>query len=1405
MAFDPNTRNKLAGMIAQARQLLVKEFTEQLQQIYGIQPDGTIIRIEKLSHLDEQQTTTARLLRDRIDHLVSGIVGEKSPIVTVIERTIREQAFTVLNRFAALRMCEEREIIRECVRKGRQSQGFQVYLQVAGSCLGDTYQRYRVFLHCLFDELSIDLGMLFERYSPFGLLFPRELALNELLEVMNDPQLKDLWKEDETIGWVYQYFNTKEEREAMRKASQAPRNSRELAVRNQFFTPRYVVEFLTDNTLGRIWYEMTKGNTTLKEKCDYLVRRPTEIFLAEGESSPEPDIKDNTDKSQEELLKEPVCIPHRPIKDPRSITMIDPACGSMHFGLYAFDLYETIYEEAWDNYPELLADIREQVSSKDDFMKLVPEMIIRHNIHGIDIDPRACQIAELSLWLRAQKSYQRLKIKAPDRPRISKSNIVCAEPMPGEKEMLEEFISKLKPAVLGDLVSEVWNKMQLAGEAGSLLKIEEELKTAIERAKDEWKRFKAGDFDVDPVLFKELEQPVQGRMRFDVTGVKGKEFWDKAETLVLSALREFAESATNGHGYQRKLFAEDAVQGFAFIDLSRKKYDVVLMNPPYGEPISSLDGYLSANYEESGHDIIGNFLERARLIENRNSFTGAIISRTVLMNHRVANFRRSEFIQKQHLLYMADLGTGVLEAAVDVGAFVLSSNLNLHYPTKVLFIDALLQSPDTKANFLSDKLRSLRDNKIGENTYIKDITNFELIPGYVICYWAPVSILSLFKSFPPLDPNAGFVRKGLVTGDDMRFVRAFWEVQPSKVNINKTWALFHKGGDYSTYFSDVHLVVLWENNGKELKQMAKDKYGGESRTIKNEDFFGKKSLAWGISNSIGFGVKIIPDGVIYADIGPAFFPNNDNALSFLAYLNSLLVKIILRVFQVGTRTRYHWLANYVQHIPNIFEENNEILSDNANKIVTLFTNLSLIDEMNHLFRSPLSMQENMSLKDLRNIMEESINVQIEQIQQLQTQIDEKCNTLARIDATEISNLAEQFIQASEYPENNYKERANELLDEIGQTLISFCVGVIFGRWDSRIANDMSLAPKISEPFDPLPVCPPGMLIGPDGLPATPGNIVSEEWLRARPDVNSLPPEGSVKQPMVHDSEYAIKIAWEGILVEDPSNQNDIINHVREVFEVLWKDRADAIEQEACEILGIQSLRDSFRKPSGFFAEHLKRYSKSRRQAPIYWPLSTKSGSYTLWIYYHRLTDQTLYKCINDFVNPKIEEVTRGVEKLQAEMIKGATSKQRETLDEQMTLMQELKDLRDELLRVAQLPYKPNLNDGVLINASPLHNLFGLPKWKKDLAECWKKLEVGEYDWAHLAYTIWPERVREVCKKDRSIAIAHGLEDICEVKPLSGKSKKTDRKSESEETSKNIRKRAKNGADKTLEKMGLKLD
>ena len=205
------------------------------------------------------------------------------------------------------------------------------------------------------------------------------------------------------------------------KKSAAPRNSRELAVRNQFFTPRYVVEFLVDNTLGRIWYEARKGDTTLKEMCHYLVRRPSECFLADGVSVPS--IAGTSENlANDDFSQQPVYVPHRPKKDPRDLTILDPACGSGHFLLYSFDLLEMIYEEAWTDEHRVPSEITGR-SIREDYPDLhllheaVPELIVRHNLHGIDIDLRALPDCRLST-LAARSA----RVPTPESSGIGTSN-----------------------------------------------------------------------------------------------------------------------------------------------------------------------------------------------------------------------------------------------------------------------------------------------------------------------------------------------------------------------------------------------------------------------------------------------------------------------------------------------------------------------------------------------------------------------------------------------------------------------------------------------------------------------------------------------------------------------------------------------------------------------------------------------------------------------------------------------------------------------------------------------------------------------------------------------------------------------------------------------------------------------
>ena len=301
-----------------------------------------------------------------------------------------------------------------------------------------------------------------------------------------------------------------------------------------------------------------------------------------------------------------------------------------------------------------------------------------------------------------------------------------------------------------------------------------------------------------------------------------------------------------------------------------------------------------------------------------------------------------------------------------------------------------------------------------------------------------------------------------------------------------------------------------------------------------------------------------------------------------------------------------------------------------------------------------------------------------------------------------------------------------------ESLTSYLVGCALGRWDIRYATDEFAPPDLSDPFAETPICPPGQLQSSNGLPA--------------------------KQEDVPSS-YPLSIPWDGILVDFLGHSLDIELRSREVISAIWsncsnEDIEDVIENIHSS-LGVASLRDWFGRPANFFASHLKRYSKSRRQAPIYWQISVGSGSYAAWLYYHRFTQDTLYRLLGDFVDPRIQQAERD----QLELVsQGALSGDAATrLQETQTLLQDLRLLKSELDLVAPL-WNPNLNDGVIINHAILWRITPYTPWQKKCKQCWDKLVKGDYDWAHLAFHLWPERVIPKCTTDRSLAIAHGLDD-----------------------------------------------
>lgn len=626
MAFDQTTRNRLQRFVNDARRVLEEEFTRQLQNDYGMDPNaGTVAELASLRHINDAQRETARILRDTLAHYCAGSDMDARQGLDCI---VREQAFTLLNRLGALRMAEARGLLVESVGNSFQAKGFQLYARLTGTGLGETGDAYRTYLFSVFDELAQDLPGLFDRYSPQGRLFPREAALLQVLNLINDADIAPLWSEDETIGWIYQYFNSKEERKAMRDASQAPRNSRDLAVRNQFFTPRYVVEFLVDNTLGRLWFNATGGKTHLRERCQYL--------LVKHDETPQAANK---------------------LRDPRTLKLLDPACGSMHFGLYAFDVFAEIYREAWaweqqqgpgsldvSVQPQAaLMPLCQTYTDHDAYLRDVPRLIIEQNIYGVDIDPRAVQIASLALWLRAQRAWHDAGVKAKDRPLIGHGHVVSAIAPPTERDLRQQFAARLDKRD-AELFEKTLQLLKGLPELGVLLQIERELPRLIRQVY----------VGKGTGLFAAQEQ----------------ESWQQAESRLREALNEFARAAKST--YQGRLFAQDALQGLRLIDLCREVFDVVVMNPPFGAVSLGVKDSVNKSYPKSKNDLLAIFVERGMDLLRSNGMLGAITSRTCFFLSSFKKWRESTVLGTANPIVLADLGMGVMDdAMVEAAAYVL--------------------------------------------------------------------------------------------------------------------------------------------------------------------------------------------------------------------------------------------------------------------------------------------------------------------------------------------------------------------------------------------------------------------------------------------------------------------------------------------------------------------------------------------------------------------------------------------------------------------------------------------------------------------------------------------------------------------------------------------------------------
>lgn len=647
---------------------------------------------------------------------------------------------------------------------------------------------------------------------------------------------------------------------------------------------------------------------------------------------------------------------------------------------------------------------------------------------------------------------------------------------------------------------------------------------------------------------------------------------------------------------------------------------------------------------------------------------------------------------------------------------------------KTVFIRAIEAGLDEKAAVLREAVQAGAQSR-----FDADVSTFSQVPRSPFAYWASDAIRGCFANHPRFELENRSAKVGLQTSDDFRFVRLTHEV-PANSQVMR-WFPFAKGGSFSPFYADVILLMYWHDDGAMAKAWAGSLYNGShwSRILKNVDLFFRPGLTWPRRTQGGLSFRIMPRGCIFADKGPAAFVNNDAAdrlLALAAISNSRPFSALVEMqmafgsYEVGVIQR--------TPVPDLDQAETSRLSNLAHRIWLLKRLLDSRTENSHAFSLPSLLQvAAFNLKRRAEAWAVHASTLQAQIDALSNEIDDHAYKLYGISAEDRQRIEQGFGIASEAADaepddaDDSEEEAAEVdAKPMVASLLSWALGVAFGRFDVRLATGERSAPPEPEPFDPLPVCSPGMLTVDDGLPL------------------GQPPAG-----------YPLAFPFDGLLVDDPGHPQDLIGAVRSVFELVFDD-ADARGKEAAELLGTTDLRSWF--ASEFFGPHIKRYSKSRRKAPMYWQFATPSGSYSIWLYIHRATADSLFRVL-ELVSQKLRHEEKKHGALLQEAGPSPSPTQRRELEQQESFLSELSGLKAEVARVAPL-WRPDLDDGVLLNFAPLWRLVPqLSSWQTECRNAWDKLSNEHYDWAHLAMHLWPERVVPKCQTDRSLAIAHGLE------------------------------------------------
>lgn len=1260
-----------------ARQLLMMEISAQLEGIYGLLPGGQFkpaVEYPALSSIPEAAETRQRLETLLADEQQAGLTARQARA-----KLVKESAFTWLNRLVACKMMETRRLLRQTVTRSQDSNGFKMWLTEPGDLPqdglseGPRQRAYRRFLLAQCARLAQEVRVLFDPDNLPSRLCPRPQALRHLIELLNGEQLQDAWQpgNEETIGWVYQFFIEQQKKDVFDRLYKKKEKIRaeDIPAATQIFTPRWIVRCLVENTLGRMWLQM-HPDSQLAQQFAYLMP------LANSLS--------------------PVSL-----KPVREIRLLDPACGTMHFGLAAFDLLVEMYQEEikWAGQPGWLPT----PSARDE--SEIPAAILAYNLHGIDIDLRAVQLSALTLYLRA-------KTLNPTAT-LSESRLVCADIHMLNGNRLQQFLAQAglhERPIYGRILSALQQRLKDADQLGSLLRLDEEIRRLVEEERLQYERMGR-----QPDLFGWPEEQFE-------TEAGQREFWEMLAIQVNQALDAFAR-ARAVDGANQGFFAAEVTKGLRLLEITGQHYDVVLTNPPYmtGRNMNAvLKEYLQKEYSVAKADLYAAFVQRCVEWLADGGRLGMITQQSFMF---ISSYERLREFLRQRIAVetMPHVGPrafdGVTGEKVNTTLLVFRREPNEQARNdSVGTYFRLVKEPDgdAKRRRFEQTLANFRADQIDPVFYRYRQGDFDAISGSPWVYWITSGLRRVFETFPQLVEIAE-PRQGLATADNFRFLRYWWEVGKGQIAFDcksreesgsrpEKWYPYMKGGLYRRWYGNQEYIINYGQNGFELKAWADPLYNnsGWSRIIKSTEYYFRCGVTWSRTTSKAVSIRILPTGFIFDTEAACAFPHSEGANTLLGKLNTSVPTFLLHLinptvhYQVGDMARLP--------IPNSY---NHQLSTLVEQAIGLTETDSSEDEITYDFVAPLCWETGIDDVEARYRKLVEIEQEINETVYLLYGIsDEDRATIEEELAAPITGEASNDVDDdpnSDLDDIYIATKASLTHEELACQWISYAVGIVLGRFQAGTGGALGR-----------------------------GHF-SEEL--------------AAKLRVLADSD--------SILVLDQGHPDDLATKVLQALQIMLGDSA-ASEVVATGTGRIGNSEEELRRylDRTFFKEHIQQY----RKRPVYWRLQSPRKTYGVWLFREKLTKDTLYRIRGEqYVASKLKLLESHIADLRLQR-EAAQGRERRALEKRMA---ELEDVLDDLRAFAeridailQHGYTPHIDDGVLINMAPLWEL--IPSWQAEPKKCWEALARGDYDWAHQAMDHWPERVHNKCKTNKSYAIAHSL-------------------------------------------------